>query len=148
MGTEETTVDIMFNDMDLQIMGKIIPNGQKLTGDMIKKIGFMIMDKNTEPFELHVMKIQALGNMADQEINHAHADHSHGHSQEVHSFEVDYAEYFDHRWYSVNDDVMGGKSTGTWSLGNGFGKGEAWNAVPEGPTGPCKGKSLKMFKNE
>ena len=116
VGTEETTVDIMFNDMDLQIMGKIIPNGQKLTGDMIKKIGFMIMDKNTEPFELHVMKIQALGNMADQEINHAHADHSHGHSQEVHSSEVDYAEYFDHRWYSVNDDVMGGKSTGHFAL--------------------------------
>ena len=48
--------------MQLQIMGQIVENGKALKGDMIKKIGFMIMDKNTEPFEMHIAAIEPIGN--------------------------------------------------------------------------------------
>ena len=38
-----------------------VENGSLITGDMIKKIGFFIMDKNTEEFEMHVEYIKPYG---------------------------------------------------------------------------------------
>ena len=111
VGTDEVTIDIPFDQMDLQIMGKILPDGQKLTGDMVKKIGFMIMDKNTSPFELHIINVEPIGH-GDAHSTAAAADHV---APADHA-EVDYAQYTQHKWFSVNDDVMGGKSTGHFAL--------------------------------
>ena len=33
-----------------------------------------------------------------------------------HSTDVDFADYTSHNWYSLNDDVMGGKSKGHYAL--------------------------------
>ena len=111
VGTDETIIDIPFDQMDLQIMGKILPDGQKLTGDMIKKIGFMIMDKNTSAFELHIVKIEPIGHDGAHSTTAA-ADNVATEEQD----EVDYAVYTQHKWFSVNDDVMGGKSSGHFAL--------------------------------
>ena len=109
VGTDETTIDIAFDDMDLQIMGKVIPNGQKLSGEMIKKIGFLIMDKNTDPFELHIMNIEPIGGGPVSSENKPA-------ESMTENDEIDFAEFTNHKWYSINDNVMGGKSAGHFTL--------------------------------
>ena len=46
--------------MKLQIMGQMVENGEELSGEMIKKIGLLIMDKNTDPFELHIASVDII----------------------------------------------------------------------------------------
>ena len=59
--TDWFTVRVPFNQLKLQIMGEYVENGGLISGDMVKKIGFFIMDKNTDEFEMHVEYIKPYG---------------------------------------------------------------------------------------
>ena len=54
-------VRVPFDQLKLQIMGEYVENGGLISGDMVKKIGFFIMDKNTDEFEMHVEYIKPYG---------------------------------------------------------------------------------------
>ena len=58
--------------MKLQIMGKVIEGGEGITGDQVKKVGFMIMDKNTDPFEMHIADLKPYGDGVQErnKLNH------------------------------------------------------------------------------
>lgn len=98
---EDTSFHVKFDDLVYHFWGWQKPM-KPLTVDNVKGIGFMIADKNTDPFELDIVSIQPDMNCDGK--SHA-PSHSHEKPTGTGMMDLD--------WYPLNDGVMGGVSTGS-----------------------------------
>ena len=101
---EDTHFDVDFGELEYHFWGWKKPM-KPLTVDNVKGIGFMIADKDTTPFDLDIVDIHA--NFDCDVSDHSQsAGHEKSHVSSM--IELD--------WYSLNDGVMGGVSTGSVKL--------------------------------
>ena len=98
---EDTSFHVKFDDLEYYFWGTQMPM-KPLTVDNVKGIGFMIADKNTNPFDLDIVSIQP---DMDCDATSTHATtNSHEKTPGTGMIDLD--------WYPLNDGVMGGVSVG------------------------------------
>ena len=101
---EDTHFDVDFGELEYHFWGWKKPM-KPLTVDNVKGIGFMIADKDTTPFDLDIVDIHA---NFDCDVSDHSQSASHEKSHVSSMLQLD--------WYSLNDGVMGGVSTGSVKL--------------------------------
>merc|ERR1711893_152810 len=79
-----------------------------ISSEDISTIGFLIADKETGPFDLHIHSIKPYWLHDNQVQVPVDSD----------SEAVNLANWYQNNWYSRNDDVMGGISHGNKVTGN------------------------------